>query len=76
MLGLRPSELVVTIMLALVILGPKKFPEMAKSVMKMVREFKEASRGLRDAVQKDVIEPITSFVNESMKKDSEDRWLK
>jgi sec-independent protein translocase protein TatA len=38
-------ELVVVLVIALVILGPKRLPEVGKSVGKGMREFKEAISG-------------------------------
>ncbi len=40
-----PMELVVVLIIALVVLGPKKLPEVGKSVGKGMREFKEAVSG-------------------------------
>jgi sec-independent protein translocase protein TatA len=40
-----PMELVVVLVIALVILGPKRLPEVGKSVGKGMREFKDAISG-------------------------------
>ena len=40
-----PMELVVVLVIALVILGPKKLPEMGRSVGKGMREFKDSLSG-------------------------------
>lgn len=40
-----PMELIVVMVIALVILGPKKLPEMGRSVGKGMREFKDSLSG-------------------------------
>ena len=40
-----PMELIVVLVLALLILGPKKLPDMGRSVGKGMREFKNAVTG-------------------------------
>ncbi len=40
-----PLELIVVLVIALVILGPKKLPQMGRSVGKGMREFKDAISG-------------------------------
>ena len=40
-----PMELVIVLVLALVILGPKRLPEAGKAVGKGMREFKESISG-------------------------------
>ena len=40
-----PMELVIVLVLALVILGPKRLPEAGKAVGKGMREFKESLSG-------------------------------
>ena len=37
-----PMELVIVLVIALIVLGPKKLPEVGKSVGKGMREFKNA----------------------------------
>ncbi len=41
MLGLGLSELIVIFVIAFVIFGPKKLPEIARAVGKGIREFKK-----------------------------------
>ena len=47
--------------LALIIFGPKRLPEIAKSLGKAIGEVRRASQGLQTAVQKDLIEPVTKI---------------
>jgi sec-independent protein translocase protein TatA len=43
-----PMELIVILVVALIVLGPKKLPEAARSVGRGVREFKESIQGVDD----------------------------
>jgi sec-independent protein translocase protein TatA len=43
-----PLELIVILGIALIVLGPKKLPEAARSVGRGVREFKETLQGAND----------------------------
>jgi sec-independent protein translocase protein TatA len=43
--NIGPLELIVVLVIALVILGPKKLPQMGRSVGKGMREFKDAITG-------------------------------
>jgi len=40
-----PLELIVVLIIALIVLGPKKLPEVGRSVGKGMREFKDAITG-------------------------------
>jgi sec-independent protein translocase protein TatA len=44
-----PMELIIVLVIALIVLGPKKLPEVGKSIGKGMREFKEAISGDNDA---------------------------
>ncbi len=48
MFDIGPEKLLVILAIALVFLGPKKLPEMARSIGKGVREFRNASAGIRE----------------------------
>ena len=41
-----PMELIVVLIIALVVLGPKKLPEVGKSLGKGMREFKDSISGM------------------------------
>ncbi len=41
-----PMELIIVLVIALVVLGPKKLPEVGKSLGKGMREFKESISGM------------------------------
>jgi len=45
MAGIGPMELIVVLVIALIVLGPKKLPEAGKSLGKGLREFKGSLSG-------------------------------
>jgi sec-independent protein translocase protein TatA len=64
--SIGPQEILIVLVIALVVLGPKKLPEMARSLGKGVREFKE---GINDDDTVDVTadeedEPVSARVHE------------
>jgi sec-independent protein translocase protein TatA len=50
--SIGPMELVIVLVIALIVLGPKKLPEVGRSVGRGMREFKDSLTGAddRDAV--------------------------
>ena len=53
-----PMELVVVLIIALVVLGPKKLPEVGRSVGKGMREFKESLSGESDDRDEAIEKPV------------------
>lgn len=51
MFGLGFSELLVIFIIALIFIGPKKLPELAKGLGKGIRQFQDAAKGLTDQLQ-------------------------
>lgn len=47
-LGIGPMEIVVVLVIALLVIGPKKLPDMARSMGSGVREFKDSLSGDSD----------------------------
>jgi sec-independent protein translocase protein TatA len=47
-------ELLLILVIALIVFGPKKLPEIGKSLGKGLAEFKRASDDLKDNIQKEV----------------------
>lgn len=56
MFGLGFGELVVVFLIALIFIGPKKLPELAKGLGQGIREFQKAAKGLSDQLQESVSE--------------------
>lgn len=53
MFGLGFGELVLIFLIALIFIGPKKLPELAKGLGKGIRDFQNAAKGLSDQLQDD-----------------------
>lgn len=51
MFGLGIGEIVVILFVALIFIGPKKLPELAKGLGKGFREFQNAANGLKETIQ-------------------------
>lgn len=58
-------ELIVIFIIALLVFGPKKLPDVGKSVGRAIREFKRASDELRSKVEEEIeASEIKSEINE------------
>lgn len=58
-MGLGGIEILVILVIALVIFGPKKLPEMGRSLGKAIREFKSAGNDITDELNRTVNETET-----------------
>jgi sec-independent protein translocase protein TatA len=47
--NIGPQELIILLVIALVLLGPRRLPEAGRAAGRGVREFKEGLRGSKDA---------------------------
>jgi len=56
MFGLGWQELVIILVIALIIFGPKKLPELGKSLGQAIRGFKEGSSKATEEVKKELKE--------------------
>lgn len=57
MFGLGIGEVIVIMIFALIFIGPKKLPDLAKGIGKGLREFQNASRGIMEEVHKSATTP-------------------
>jgi len=48
MFGIGVQELIIIVVIALIIVGPKKLPELAKTLGKGFRDFQKAADGVTD----------------------------
>jgi Tat protein translocase TatB subunit len=51
MFGIGMQELIIIAIIALIIVGPKKLPDLAKSLGKGFSEFKKATDGITDDIK-------------------------
>ena len=56
MFNIGPAELIVILLVALLIVGPKRLPELGKSMGKGIREFRSSISGKDDDDEKPEIE--------------------
>ena len=55
MLGsIGPTELILIFIIALLVFGPKKLPEIGKTVGKAIREFKKASDEIKGRIEEEI----------------------
>ena len=53
MFGIGMPEMILILAVALIVIGPKKLPDLAKSLGKAMGEFKKATSDLKDSMQMD-----------------------
>ena len=56
--SIGPMELVVVLIIALIVLGPKKLPEVGRSVGKGMREFRDSLSGDSDEREELTEKPV------------------
>jgi len=52
--NIGPMELIVILIIALLVFGPKKLPEIGRSIGKAVREFKKTSEEIRGRIEDEI----------------------
>ena len=53
MFGIGMSEILLILVIALIVLGPQKLPEVAKALGKAVNEFKRALNEVKESLEED-----------------------
>jgi TatA/E family protein of Tat protein translocase len=53
MFGIGMPELLLILAIALIVIGPKKLPDLAKSLGRTLREFKKATNDFKETIQLD-----------------------
>jgi sec-independent protein translocase protein TatA len=57
-LGIQPIHIVVIIVVALLIFGPRKLPEMGRSIGKAINEFRNGTRDITDSLSREINRPL------------------
>ena len=77
MFGIGMPELILILAIALIVIGPKKLPDLAKSLGRAMREFKKATSELKGSLEldgemkevKDTFQDIKSDIKNSVLED-------
>ncbi|SNR72601.1 twin-arginine translocase TatA/TatE family subunit [Desulfurobacterium atlanticum] len=59
MFGIGTNELILILIITLLIFGPSKLPDLAKSMGKAISEFRKASSGILDEEEKKEEKKVT-----------------
>ena len=70
MFGIGFPELIVIIIVALVVLGPSKLPELARSLGKTMKEFRRVAEDVKEAIETDSTDSNESSEKESNNQES------
>lgn len=57
MFNIGATELILILVLALVVFGPGKLPDVGRAIGKSIKEFKKASRDFQEDLEKSAAEP-------------------
>jgi Tat protein translocase TatB subunit len=67
MLNVGPLELLVVLAVALIVVGPERLPELARSVGRVIRQFREVQDEVRDMVSSGVDDEVREAASEFKK---------
>jgi len=67
MLNVGPLELLVVLAVALIVVGPERLPELARSVGRALRQFRDVQDEVRDMVSSSVDDDTREIVSEFRK---------
>lgn len=60
MFGIGVTELIVIFIIALIVIGPQKLPDIAKALGKAFAEFKKATEEIKNSVKDDIEKTASS----------------
>ncbi|RKO66284.1 Sec-independent protein translocase subunit TatA/TatB [Desulfofundulus salinus] len=67
MFGMGPWELILILIIALVIFGPSKLPEVGQALGKGLREFRRAANSVREEIKEEVMQDQTTNVTKTVR---------
>src|SRR5687767_15827972 len=67
MLNVGPLELLVVLAVALIVVGPERLPELARSVGRVLRQFRDVQDEVRNMVSSEVNDDMRDAANEFRK---------
>ncbi|MDD5434550.1 MAG: twin-arginine translocase TatA/TatE family subunit [Nitrospira sp.] len=73
MFGIGAPELIVILVLALIIIGPKDLPRIGREVGKAYRNFKHAADEIKDSITREIEEAGKEDDHASKKEDREQK---
>ena len=59
-LGIQPIHIIVVLIVALLIFGPKRLPEMGRNIGKAINEFRNGTREITESFREGIIQPEDS----------------
>lgn len=66
MFNIGMPELILIFIVALIVVGPKRLPEISRSIGKAVSAFKKATLDIKEALEQEVPEEIKQEVREKI----------
>ena len=67
--SIGPAELILIFVIALLVFGPKKLPEISKSIGRAVREFRRTSDEIKDKIEQEIQASEFKEIKDDLKKD-------
>ena len=70
--SIGPTELILIFVVALLVFGPKKLPEIGRSVGKAIREFKKTSDEIKGRIEEEIEASEIKDISKDLSKDLKD----